>query len=237
MADLLSGGGGDVRQPDEWNAKEPKVGVDESDGLVEPNARLRGIKLPSRMLRVADGNPAAADEVDVVGETLDLRGLEIERILRNQNQRVGATRDFDGAANVREAALPGAYVVAGFIGFEVLIVVIKTDMAASKGFGGFFVVFDVVGLEALVPVMNVHVIVGDKKFAAFLLRAARPYLDIAAFAGAQADLLGDGNRQRRSIEEKNKRREREKEAERGRNPGMRATIHAEHLIDDDSWIA
>jgi len=34
-----------------------------------------------------------------------------------------------------------------------------------------------------------------------------------------------------------KRREKENEAERGRDPGMEAAIHAEHLSDENSWIA
>ena len=158
------------------------------------------------MLRIADGDPAAADEVNVSGGAFDLGSLEIDRILRNQNKRVGTALDFDGAANVGEGAVACAYVVAGFLGFEVFVVVIKADMPAGSGFGGFFVVFDVVGLEALVSVVDVHVIVDNKEVASFLLRAARPDFDIAGFAGMQANLLSCGNRQGWSIERIKKRR-------------------------------
>lgn len=90
--------------------------------------------------------------------------------------------------------MAGAYVVVSFIGFEVFIVVIETDMAASKGLGSFFVVFDVIGLEAFFSIVNVHVIVRDKEIAAFLLRAARPNLDIASLGGVQRGLLRGGYR-------------------------------------------
>ena len=102
--------------------------------------------------------------------------------------------------------MAGAYVVAGFIGFEMFIVVIEANMTASQGFGGFFVVFDVVGLEAFVAVVDVHVIVSNKDVAAFLLRT-RPDFDIAGFAGVQADLLTVGNRQGRPDERVKKSRE------------------------------
>jgi hypothetical protein len=71
----------------------------------------------------------------------------------------------------------------------------------------------------------------------FLLRAARPDFDIASFAGVKADLLGLGNRQRRAEERVKKSREEQKEPERGRSPGMEMIIHAEHLCDENSWIA
>lgn len=50
-------------------------------------------------------------------------------------------------------------------------------------------------------------------------------------------LLGEGNRQRRSIEEIKEHCNIEEEAGRGHNPGMGATIHAKHLGDENSWIA
>src|SRR5580700_1585239 len=114
------------------------------------------------------------------------------------------------------------------------IIVIEADMTASQGFGGIFVVFDVVGLEAFVAVVDVHVIVSNKHVAAFLLRAARPDFDIAGFAGVQADLLSVANRQRRPDERVNESREEDKEPGRGRSPGMEMTIHAEHFSDENS---
>jgi hypothetical protein len=85
-----------------------------------------------------------------------------------------------------------ADVVVSFVGFEVFVVVIEADVAAREGFGGFFVVLDVIGLEALVAVVNVDVVVGDEEVALFLLRAARPDFDFAGFGGVEVGLLGGG---------------------------------------------
>jgi hypothetical protein len=189
------------------------------------------------MLRVADGDPAATNEVNVTGEAFDLRSLKVERILGNQDEGIGAAFDFDSAANVGEGAVAGADVVAGFFGFEVFVVVVELDVAASKRFRGLFVVLDMVGLEALVAKVDVHVVIGDKEVAAFLLGAAGPDFHVAGFAGMQADLLGTGGGKRRAKEKKKKNREREKEAERGQSPGMRVNVHAEHLCDENSGIA
>jgi len=193
LADFFTGGGGGVGEPNERYAVEPEVSVDESDALIEPDAGVRGIELPGGMQWIANGNPAAADEVDVTRKPLDFLRLKIEGVLRNQNQGIGAALDFDGAANIDEDAMAGTYVVAGFLGFEVFHVVIETDMAPSEGFRSFLVVFDVVGLEALVAIMNVYIAVGDEQVAALLLGAARPYFDVAAFTGVKTDLLGNGN--------------------------------------------
>jgi len=188
-------------------------------------------------LRVADGDPTATNEVNVTGKAFDFGSLEVERVLGNQDEGIGAAFDFDSAANVGEGAMAGADVVAGFLGFEMFIVVVETDVAPGKRLGSFFVVFDVVGLEALVAEVDVHAVIGDKKVAAFLLWAARPDFDIAGFAGVQANLLGGGGGECRTKERKKKNREREKEAERGQSPGMRVNVHAEHLSDENSGIA
>lgn len=182
MADFLPRGCRSVGQPDERDMIQPKVGVDESDSFIEANTRVRGIKLPRRVLWIADGDPAAANEIDVVGESFDFGSLEIKRILRNQDQGIGMAFDSYGALNVRKSAVPGAYVVMSLIGFEVFIVVIEPDMSAGDGFGSLFVVFDVICLEALASIMYIYVLVGNKKVATFLLRAARPDLYVAGFA-------------------------------------------------------
>jgi hypothetical protein len=133
--------------------------------------------------------------------------------------------------------MPRADIVVGFFGFEVFVVVIEPDMSAGEGFGRFLILLNVVSLKALVPKMDVHVTISHKEIAAFLLRASRPYLDVAAFAGVQADLLRGGNRQDWAAERKEKSREQQNEPEHRCNPGMRVTIHAEHLFDESSWIA
>jgi hypothetical protein len=58
--------------------------------------------------------------------------------------------------------MAGTYVVVGFVSFQMLIVVVEADVAASKRFGSFLVVFDMVGLKALVSIMNVHIPVSDE---------------------------------------------------------------------------
>ena len=82
---FFAGRSGSIREPDERYAEEAEVGAHESDALIEANAGVRGVELPGGMLRIANGDPAAADEVNVAGEAFDFRSLEIERILRNQN--------------------------------------------------------------------------------------------------------------------------------------------------------
>ena len=228
---------GGIGKPDERNAEEAKVGVDEGDAFAETNARLGRIKLPGGMTRIADGDPAPVDEVNIIGETFDFGGLEKERILGNQDQGIGAAGHLDSTADVGEEAVASADVVAGLIGFQMLIVVVEANVAASEGFGGLFVVFDVICLEALIPEADIDFIIGNEKVAAFLLGAARPNLDIAGFGRVQGRLLRDGNRRRGTAQGIKKRHEEEKKAWRGGGPGMGATIQTNHLSDENSWIA
>ena len=69
-------------------------------------------------------------------------------------------------------AVAGADVVMSFIGLEVLVAVIKLNVAGSGGFVSLAVVFDVVGAKTSVRVVNVHVPVsgGDIAFAALRFR-------------------------------------------------------------------
>jgi hypothetical protein len=66
-------------------------------------------------------------------------------------------------------------------------------VAAGGGFEGLLVVLDVVGLEALVAVVDVDVVIGDEEVAFFLLRAAGPDFDVSGLAaGVHTNLLGGG---------------------------------------------
>ena len=110
-----------------------------------------------------------------------------------------------------------------FVGFEMFVVVVEQDMAGGDGFVGAIVVFDVVGAEPRVSIVNVHVTVGGGDFAARL--RFRDQIDIAALAGGQPELLSKGNMRRRAAEQIKKRREEEKGAKRGGSPctGVRIT--------------
>src|SRR5713101_5801233 len=78
-ADFTPRGRGGIRKPDKRHAEKTEVGVDERDSLVETNPGVRGIELPLGMLRIADGNPGAVDEVDFAREAFDVACLKVER--------------------------------------------------------------------------------------------------------------------------------------------------------------
>ncbi len=110
-ADLAARGGGSVREPDERHAEKTEIGVDESDGFIEADSRVRRVELPLGMLGIADGDPRAVDEVDISREAFDVPRFEVERIVRNQECRIGPPLDLDVAPNVVKGAVPGADVV------------------------------------------------------------------------------------------------------------------------------
>jgi hypothetical protein len=105
LANFLSSRRGGIRQPDKWNAVEAKVGVDQGDALIETDAGVRCVELPGGMERVADGDPTATNEVNVTGEAFDFGCLEVERVLGNEDEGIGAALDFDGTADVGEGAV------------------------------------------------------------------------------------------------------------------------------------
>ena len=166
--------------------------------------------------------------------------LEIERIFGDQDGGIGLALDSDEAADVGEGAAAGADVVMGFIGFEMLIFVIEDDVAARHRFVGLIVVFDVIGAEALIAVMDVDGVFGGGDVALVCLWAGGGDLGDAAF-GRLTVLLG--TRQRRAEDgrdcERGERCEREGErpqkrirARRGEIPGTGIAIHAEHSLNN-----
>src|SRR5206468_3233263 len=86
----------------------------------------------------------------------------------DQGHRIGPPLDLYGSPNVVKEAVTRADVVVSFVGFEMLVAVVKLNVPGRRGFVGFSVVFDVVSAKAGVPVMDVHVAVGscDIAFAA-----------------------------------------------------------------------
>ena len=82
-ADSAARGGGGVRKPDEGYAEKTEVGVDERDGSIETDPRVRRVELPLRMLGIADGDPGAVNEVDLAREAFDVSRFEVKRIVGN----------------------------------------------------------------------------------------------------------------------------------------------------------
>src|SRR5260370_38242088 len=93
-----------MREPDERHTEKTEVGVDERDSLIETNPGVRRIELPLRVLRIAEGNPGAVDEVDVAREAFDGPCLKGERTSGNQQGGIGPRLDFDVAAKLVKSA-------------------------------------------------------------------------------------------------------------------------------------
>src|SRR5712664_3483057 len=225
LADLVAGGGGGVREPNERNAEKTKIGVDQRDGFIEPDPRVGCVELPIGVLGIAYGDPAAVDKVDVSREALHVPCFEVKRILRNQNCQIGAPLDLDIAANVVKEAVAGADVVMSFIGFEVLVAVVQLDVAGRGGFVRLAVVFDVVGAKSGVPEVNVHLAFsrGDVAFAALRFRFQ---ICDSAFGGGSGSLLGGGAAWRQNCKREEQPSREKKRAERGIIPCMGMAVHA-----------
>jgi hypothetical protein len=82
-------------------------------------------------MRVTHSDPGLANDVEIVAESFNIVGLEIQRVVGHQESGIGTSFDFDRAADVPESAATRADVVVGFVGFEMLILEVVLDMAAS----------------------------------------------------------------------------------------------------------
>ena len=145
LPDFASRGGGGVRKPDEGNAEQTEVGVDQGDSLVEANARFGSIELPIGAAGITDGDPGALHEIQIARNTLDGASFEIQRIVGEEDLIVGLALDFESAVNVLKEAVAGADVVVGFGGFKMLAAIVQLHVAGGDGFVGFVVVLDVIG--------------------------------------------------------------------------------------------
>src|SRR5712664_2664820 len=129
LAYFAAGGGGGVREPDEGHAEKTEVGVNQCHSFIETDPRVGRVELPLGALGVADGDPAAVDEVYLSREAFDVPCFEVKRIVGNQNRWIGPPLDLDVAANVVKQAVSGADVVMSLLGVEVLVAVIELDVA------------------------------------------------------------------------------------------------------------
>jgi len=57
FANVLAGGRGRVRQPDQRHAEEAEIGIDHRDVVLDGNFGARSVKLPGGLPRIADGDP------------------------------------------------------------------------------------------------------------------------------------------------------------------------------------
>src|SRR5437667_133768 len=203
-----------VRKPYQGHAEKTEVSVDERDGLIQANARVGRVELPLGMLGVADSDPRTMNKVDISRKALDVPCLEVQRIIGNQEHRIGPPLDLYGSPNVVKEAVTRADVVVSFVGFEMLVAVVKLNVPGRRGFVGFSVVFDVVSAKAGVPVMDVHVAVGscDIAFAALCFRLQ---ISDSTLGGRQAALLRRRDAWRRGCEYEKQCTQERKNAERG----------------------
>src|ERR1700719_5355013 len=117
------------------------------------------------MARVANGDPCLLNNVEVASESFYLAGFEIKRVIGDEDGGIWAALDLNGAADAEEGAATGADVIVSFVGFQVLVLVVVQDVAAGESFGGLVIVFDMIGAEALLAIVDVHVVVGDEEIA------------------------------------------------------------------------
>ena len=189
LANFFAGRSGGERQPDQRHFVEAEVGVDQCDGFIQADAGARSEHLPSGPLLIADGDPGAVHDENVVGVAFDVAGFKIQRILGDHHHRVGAAEYFDGAANVFEGANAGGEVEVRFGGFEVLVFVVELHVALGERIAGGVVIFDVIGTQPHAGILQIDIFVGDEEVALVSLRAFRGKLGVLAFAGRQTHLL------------------------------------------------
>ena len=95
---------------------------------------MGSVELPYRMFGLADGNPGMANEVHVARKAFHLLRFEIERVLRDQDERIRPALDFHRSMNIAEPALTGADVIVRFVSFEMLVVVVELNVPLSNCF-------------------------------------------------------------------------------------------------------
>ena len=148
-----------IRQPEERDAVEAEIGIDQRDALFEGDFGFGSVKLPSRMLRIANCEPGVADDIEIRGHALDFLGFKINGIFGDQQRGVGVAFQFHIAVDIVERAMAGLNVELCIIGFQVLVFKIKLHVPARQRFEGCAVVLDVIRLQTHFAVMNVHIVV------------------------------------------------------------------------------
>ncbi len=132
------------------------------------------------------------NNVEVVGKPLHQASFEIERVIGNEEGGSWLALDFYRAANVDKRAAAGADVVVGFLGFEMLIFEVVSDVATRERLICVVVVLDVIRSQALTGVVDVDVVVGDEEISLAALRALSRKLGDTTLGSGRADLLRGG---------------------------------------------
>src|SRR5271170_6495853 len=104
LADMIARGSGGIGQPDQRDPVEVKAGIEQRHLFLQGDLGARSKKLPGGMLGITDGEPAMVDDVLVGGEAIDILRFKIERVLGNEEKRIGAALEFHGAMDEMKCA-------------------------------------------------------------------------------------------------------------------------------------
>ena len=173
------------------------------------------------------------DEIYVASEALDVARFEIERIVGHQDGGIGPALDLDSAANIVEKAVAGADVVMRFVSVEVLVAVVKLNVAGGDSFEGLAVVFDVLSAKTRVSIADVDIAISGGDIAAPALRFCFELGD-AGLRTRKMNLLSACGR---AGEGGKKRGQKNQETQRGESSRTGMKIHPEHAVNESSWIA
>src|SRR5215813_372628 len=185
----LARGSGGVGYPNQGHSKQTEVSVDQSNVFVEPNSRTPRKELPFRMLRVANSDPCLPHDVNVTRELVHVARFEVQGVLGGENHGIWLARNLDVPVNLVEFARSCAQVVLRLAGLNMLGVIVEDDVACSSGFVVFVVVFDVIGAERDLSVLNQNILISDEKVALLFLRAVRRNFYDFALSGGQTNEL------------------------------------------------
>lgn len=178
-----------IREPNEGNAKEAKVGVDQSDFVVELDVSVCGEELPTGMFGIANGDPCFADHIDVFAKPLDFFAIEIQRVFRDEDGGIGFSDDFHRAMHVMEETVAGADVVMRVVSIEMLIFEVVFHVAGGDDLGSRVIVLNVVGGKTGVAIDDHDVVVREVQVALAALRTAGRDFGELAFGVGEVGLL------------------------------------------------
>ena len=168
------------------------------------------------------------DQIHIAGEAFDVARFKIERIVGNQDGGIGTALDLDSAVNIVEKAVAGADVVMRFVSVEVLVVVVKLNVAGGDSFEGLAVVFDVVGTKTRVSIADVDIAIGGGDIAAPALRFCFELGD----AGLQRRKMNLLSARERAGEGGMKRGQKNQETQRRGSSSTGMRIHPKHAVNE-----
>ena len=123
-----------------------------------------------------------------------------------------------------------------FVSAEVLVVVVKLNVAGGDSFEGLAVVFDMVGAKARVSIADVDITIGGSDVAAAALCFCFQLGD-AGLRSRQMNLLSAGEKCGRAGKGGKKRNQENQGTQRGESSRTEMKIHPDHAINESSWIA